>query len=335
MIKEFIQKIPKAELLIHIEGSLEPELMLALAKRNKVKLPFSTPEEIRNAYQFQDLKSFLEIYYAGMKVLLTEQDFYDLTYAYLEKAAAQNIRHTEISFDPQAHMERGVELQTVVTGMHRAALDAEKQFKISTHLIMCFMRELSVDDAQQILLKALEFKDWIVAIGLDSTEMNHPPEKFSEVFARAREYGFSTVAAAGENGPAEYIWQAIDMLKVSRIGYGVHCVDDADLMSRLAMIKIPISVCPISNVKLGIVKAMKQHPLKKMLSEGLCVTINSDDPAYFKAYANENYLVAQDALHFDKAEIYEMVRNSFLSSFLDHNQQAKYLAELEKFYHAG
>ncbi|MDR3478497.1 MAG: adenosine deaminase [Gammaproteobacteria bacterium] len=331
-MKEFIQNMPKAELQVHIEGTLEPELLFELAKRNKVELPYATLEDAKKAMPYQNLPSFLVSYYANLKVLLTEQDFYDLTLAYLEKAASQNIRHTEISFDAQAHLNRGISLSTVMVGMHRAMQDAEQKCKISSGLILCFMRDLSEDDAQKVLLEALEFKDWIMAIGLDSSEMNNPPEKFKNVFDRAREYGFLTVAAAGEVGPAEYIWQAIDVLHVSRIDYGIHCVEDPDLMSRLVMKKIPISVCPVSNVKLGIIKSMQKHPLKKMLEEGLCVTINSDDPAYFHAYLNENFLAAQAGLSFHKDEIYEMARNAFLSSFLDNDKKEKYLLELDHYY---
>lgn len=331
MMREFIQSLPKAELLVHLEGTLEPEMLLNLAKRNKIKLPFTTPEEIQKAYQFQNLKMFLEVYYAGIKVLMTENDFYDLTMAYLEKAAAQNVRHAEISFDPQAHLERGITFDTVIRGIYRAQQDAEKKFSISVHIIMCFMRELTTESAEAVLLKAVEYKDWIVAVGLDSSEMHNPPEKFTELFARAREYGFLTVASAGEAGPPEYIWQAIDKLKVSRVGYGIRCVEDYDLMSRMAMSKIPISVCPISNIKLGVIKMMRQHPLRKMFDEDLCVTINSDNPGYFRAYINENYSAVQEALHFDKNEIYEMAKNSFLASFLDYSKQEEYLKELEQF----
>jgi adenosine deaminase len=332
MMKEFIQNMPKAELQVHLEGTLEPELLFELAKRNKVELAYATVEEARKAIPYQNLPSFLINYYANLKVLLTEQDFYDLTWAYLEKAASQHIRHAEISFDAQAHLNRGINLTTVMTGIHRAMQDAEQKLKITAGLILCFMRDLSEDDAQEVLLQALEFKDWITAIGLDSSEMHNPPEKFKNVFDRAREYGFLTVAAAGETGPAEYIWQAIDVLHVSRIDYGINCVEDTDLMSRLAMKKIPISVCPVSNIKLGIIKSMQKHPLKKMLAEGLLVTISSDDPAYFRAYLNENFLAAQAGLNFHKDEIYEMVRNSFLASFLESDQKEKYLQELKEYY---
>jgi adenosine deaminase len=323
MMKEFIEKIPKAELLVHIEGTLESPLLQKLAAQNKVILPAH--------FTFNNLASFQELYYSCIKVLVTENDFYELTLSYLEKAAAQNILHTEISFDPQAHLERGIAFETVINGLQRAIQEAKKKYAISATLILCFLRELSVEAAQEILLKALEFKDWIVAIGLDSLEMKSPPEKFSELFARAREYGFMTIAAAGETGPAEFIWQAMDTLKVSRINYALNCIDDIDLMSRLALTKIPVSVCPVSSVKLGLIQNMRQHPLKKMYDEGMCITINSDNPGYFKANLTDNYLLAQSTLRMDKNEIYEIVKNSFTASFLDHNKQEKFLYELDKF----
>jgi len=332
MIEQFIEQIPKAELQVHIEGTLEPELMLRLAQKNGITLPYSSVDEIRRAYQFQNLPSFLSTYYAGLKVLVTEQDFYDLTWDYLQKAVAQNIRHVEISFDAQAHLARGISFATIVTGIHKAIEAAEKQFTLSALLIMCLMRDLSEDAAQQVLLQAQEFKHWIVAVGLDSAELHHPPEKFKDVFARAREYGFFTVAAAGEEGPAEYIWQALDVLKVSRIGYAIHCVDDPDLMGRLNHTATPLTICPVSNVRLGLVKSLKVHPLKKMLQEGLFVTINSDNPAYFAANLTQNFLAVHAALKFTKAEIFEMVKNAFNASFLDQEKKEKYIAELDKFY---
>jgi adenine deaminase len=334
MIKEFIEKIPKAELLVHIEGTLEPELRLQLAKRNNIKLPFASVDEIKKSYQWQNLQEFLKIYYTGLEVLQTEQDFYDLTYAYLKKCAQQNVRHTEISFDPQAHLKRGIAFVTVVTGIFRATQAAQKEFNLSSQLIMCILRDMSAEDARQILLKGYEFKDWIVAIGLDSAEKNNPPDKFSEVFALAREYGFFVVAAAGEEGPPEYIWQALDDLQVSRIGYAVRCMEDADLVNRLIMTATPLSICPISNVKLGVVKSLRQHPLKRMLEQGLCVTINSDNPAYFNAYLTDNFLAASEALKFNKKQIYELVKNSFMASFLDHEKKLKLIQELDKYFNS-
>jgi adenosine deaminase len=265
-------------------------------------------------------------------VLVTADDFYVLTLAYLRKAASQNVRHAEISFDAQAHLERGVKFETIITGMTRACLEAKKEWNISTNLIMCFLRNLSEDAAQRVLLQAVEFKDSITAVGLDSAEMNNPPEKFQAVFDLAREYGFYTVVSAGEEGPPEYIWQALDILKASRIGYAVRCVEDPDLMNRLTLTGTPLSICPVSNLKLKVVKSMQQHPLKKMLEQGLCVTISSDDPAYFGAYVNENFTAASAALKFRKADVYEMAKNSFMASFLESEKKEKLLKELDKFY---
>lgn len=332
LIDEFIKKIPKAELNMHIEGSLEPTLMLELAKRHQIKLPFSTVSEAQQYYQFTDLTSFLNLYYQSLQVLVDEQDFYDLTWAYLKKASEQNIRHAEIFFDPQAHLDRGVKFATFIQGMYKALQVGQKELGITAHLIMCFMRNLSESYAQEVFAQALEYKDWIVAVGLDSSEIDNPPEKFKEVFARARDEGFLTVAVAGEVGPPEYIWQAIDVLKVSRIDHGVACMQDPDLVTRLAATQIPLTVCPISNVKLDIFPNMRQHPLKKMYEEGLCVTVNSDDPAYFNAYLNENFIAVNAALKLNKIIIVELVKNSFNASFLDHNRKEKLLNEIDKFY---
>lgn len=332
MINEFIQGIPKAELHIHIEGSLEPELLFQLAKKNKIKLPYASIEDVHKAYQFQNLQSFLDIYYGGMKVLITEQDFYDLTWAYLQRAAKENIKHTEIFFDPQAHLDRGIAFETVVNGIHHALQEGEKQLHISSHLIMCFLRDLSVESAQSVLDQAIPFKDKIIAIGLDSAEKNNPPVKFKDVFDKARANGFLTVAHAGEEGPAEYIWEALDILKVSRIDHGVRCLEDPDLVAHLIASKTPLTVCPLSNVKLQVFKSMRQHPLKKMLLEGLCVTVNSDDPAYFGGYVNENFIAANAALKLTKAEIVELVKNSFMASFLEYEKKQALIKSVEQFY---
>jgi adenosine deaminase len=274
----------------------------------------------------------LDLYNAGMQVLVKSEDFYELTLAYLRKAASQNVRHAEISFDAQAHLERGVKLETMIMGMTRAFQEAQKEWQISANLILCFLRNLTEDAAQKVLLQAVEFKDSIAAVGLDSVEMNNPPEKFKAVFDLAREYGFYTVVSAGEDGPPEYIWQALDVLKASRIGYAVRCVEDPDLMNRLNLTATPLTICPVSNVKLQVVKSMQQHPLKKMLEQGLCVTISSDDPAYFGAYVNENFSAASAAMKFRKADVYEMAKNSFLASFLESSKKEKLLSELDKFY---
>lgn len=332
MLEQFIQNIPKAELHMHIEGSLEPELMFVLAKRNNISLPYESIEAAHEAYNFQDLQSFLNIYYAGMKVLITEQDFYDLTWTYLEKAVSQNIRHAEIFFDPQAHISRGISFETVVTGIHKALEAGERTLGISTHLIMCFLRDLSADDAEQVLELAVPFKHWIIAIGLDSAEQNNPPEKFQAVFDKARLYGFLTVAHAGEEGPPEYIWQALDLLKVSRIDHGVRCMEDPALVARLIAEQIPLTVCPLSNLKLRVVDNMKDHPIIKMLENDLCVTVNSDDPAYFGGYVNENFIAINNTLGVSKLTVYALAKNSFVASFLDNNAKQKYLAELDDFY---
>ena len=279
--KTFIQEMPKAELHIHIEGSLEPEIMFELAARNEVSLRYASVEEARRAYNFSDLQSFLDLYYEGMRVLLHEQDFYDLTRAYLERVATQNVRHTEIFFDPQAHTSRGVSFETVITGIRRALVDAGQRLDVSSELIMCFLRHLSAEEAEETLQESLPFGDWIVGVGLDSSEVGHPPEDFKAVFDRARERGLLTVAHAGEEGPPEYIWQALDDLKVSRIDHGVRCVEDPKLVERLREEQIPLTVCPLSNVKLRVFDSIQDHNLKRMMDLGLCVTANSDDPAYF------------------------------------------------------
>jgi adenine deaminase len=329
MLKRLIERIPKAELHIHIEGSLEPELMFELARRNGLKLPYKSVDDVRKAYEFANLQSFLQLYYQGVCVLVNERDFYDLTWAYLSKAHSQNVRHTEMFFDPQAHTGRGVPFGTVISGIRHALLDARQQFGISSKLVMCFLRDLSEEAAMATLQQALPFKDQIVAVGLDSSEAGHPPEKFSRVFDRAREEGFLTVAHAGEEGPPEYIWQALDTLKVSRIDHGVRCIEDPDLTARLATDGTPLTVCPLSNVKLRVFETIEKHNLKQLLDRGLCVTINSDDPAYFGGYLTENFLAVQKALRLDRADIYRLVRNSFQAAFLRQDEKQVLLDELD------
>lgn len=330
-MKSFIKGLPKAELHIHIEGSLEPELMFELAARNNISLPFGSIEEVRKAYNFSDLQSFLNIYYAGAGVLIKEQDFYDMTWAYLKKAHAQNVRHTEIFFDPQTHTNRGVPFETVINGVHAALVDAEHELELSSKLIMCFLRHLSAAAAAETLEQALPFKDWIVAVGLDSAEVGHPPEKFTTVFDRARALGFRTVAHAGEEGPPEYIWQALDLLKVSRIDHGVRCVEDTRLVERLAAEQTPLTVCPLSNVKLRVFDSIEQHNLKELLGLGLCATVNSDDPAYFGGYMTENFLAVQQALALDRDELQRLVRNSFEAAFLDQAERQRFIQELDSY----
>ena len=331
MMKALIQQIPKAELHIHIEGSLEPELMFELAARNGLRLPFRDLEEVHKAYEFSDLQSFLDIYYQSARVLIGEDDFYDLTLAYFKTAHSKNIRHSEIFFDPQAHTNRGIAFETVITGIHRAMLDAQQQLAISSKLIMCFLRHLSAEAAMTTLRQALPFRDQIVAVGLDSSEVGHPPEKFTKVFERAREEGFFTVAHAGEEGPPEYIWQALDLLKASRIDHGVRCVEDPKLVARLAADQTPLTVCPLSNVKLRVFPTIEQHNLKQLLDYDLCVTVNSDDPAYFGGYVTENFLAVEEALKLGREDIYRLAKNSFQAAFLSQPEKQKLLEELEEY----
>ena len=330
--EDFIQGMPKAELHIHIEGSLEPELMFEIAERNGVSLPYSSVEEARRAYNFSDLQSFLDIYYQSMQVLLHERDFYDLTRAYLQKVSSQNVRHTEIFFDPQAHTDRGVPFETVVSGIHRALVDGERQLGISSKLIMCFLRHLSAESAMKTLRSSLPFGEWIVAVGLDSSEVGHPPEDFEAVFDEAREHGLLTVAHAGEEGPPEYIWQALDDLKVSRIDHGVRCVEDPKLVERLREERIPLTVCPLSNVKLRVFDSIEDHNLKRMLDLGLCVTMNSDDPAYFGGYMDENFHATQEGLHLTRDDIHRLVKNSFQAAFLDAESKQRLSDELDEYF---
>ncbi|MFQ5994610.1 MAG: adenosine deaminase [Acidiferrobacterales bacterium] len=330
-METFIRDLPKAELHIHIEGSLEPELMFELGARNGIPLPFDSVEEVRKAYEFTDLQSFLDIYYEGARVLQTEQDFYDMTLAYLKKAREQGVRHTEIFFDPQTHTERGVTFETVTTGIHRALIDAERDLGVTSNLIMCFLRHLTGEAAMDTLREALPLKDWIIAVGLDSSEVGHPPEKFTAVFDRARKEGFLTVAHAGEEGPPEYIWQALDLLKISRIDHGVRCVEDELLVQRLAREQVPLTVCPLSNVKLRVFDTIEQHNLKQLLHKGLRATVNSDDPAYFGGYVNENFLAVQRGLSLNRDELYQLARNSFEASFLDDKRKQQRLEELDEY----
>ena len=320
-IDSFIRGIPKAELHLHIEGTLEPELMFALAARHGVALPYASVEELRAAYQFDSLQSFLDLYYAGAAVLRDEEDFHALTMAYLRRAHADGVVHVEIFFDPQTHTGRGIPFATVLNGIRRALLDGEAEFGISHRLILCFLRHLSADDAMRTLEQGLAYKDAIVAVGLDSSERGHPPSKFVEVFDRARREGFLTVAHAGEEGPPAYIVEALDLLKVSRIDHGVRCEEDAALVERLVRDRIPLTVCPLSNVKLCVYGNIEQHNLKRLLDRGLCVTVNSDDPAYFGGYVAENYLAVQRGLGLDKAGIAVLAANSIEASFLPPQQK--------------
>lgn len=329
-----IQQIPKAELHLHIEGTLEPELMMKLAQRNNIEIPYKSVDEIRSAYEFSDLQSFLDIYYAAAQVLIEEQDFYDLTWAYLERAAADNVRHVEIFFDPQTHTERGVSFDTVIAGIYRALEDGVSKLDITFELIMCFLRHLSAEEAMTTLEQALPHKNKIRAVGLDSSEVGHPPSKFVAVFDRARKEGLLTVAHAGEEGPPEYIWEALDLLKVERIDHGVRCLEDAALVERLVKEQVPLTVCPLSNIKLRVFDELEDHNLKKLLDAGLCVTINSDDPAYFGGYVGENYLQTQKALHLSADDIRALAKNSFAASFLSDEKRQRHISDIDKI-HCG
>jgi adenosine deaminase len=328
---EFIHKLPKTELHIHIEGSLEPELMFEIGRRNGIVLPYRTVDEVRKAYAFSDLQSFLDIYYQGAQVLCHEQDFYDMTWAYMTRAHAQNVRHAEIFFDPQTHTDRGVTFAEVISGIHRALLDAEQKWGISSKLIMCFLRHLTAQAAMDTLQQALPFKGAIVGVGLDSSERGHPPEKFVRVFDRAREEGLLTVAHAGEEGPPQYIWQAIDLLQVSRIDHGVRCIEDMALVKALKKTQMPLTVCPLSNVKLRVFDNIRDHNLKKLLDLGLCVTVNSDDPAYFGGYIEENYCAVQKAFDLDREAIYRLAHNALKATFLDPERKQKLVDELDNY----
>ena len=312
-----LRAIPKAELHMHIEGSLEPELIFALAQRNGVSIPYPSVEELRKAYAFTNLQSFLDIYYAGASVLLKEQDFYDMAWAYLERAAADNVVHTEMFFDPQTHTARGVPVKTVIDGLHRACVDAGTKLGVSASLILCFLRHLSEEEAFATLEEALPYRDKFIGVGLDSSEVGHPPEKFARVFARCRELGLHLVAHAGEEGPPAYVWSALDVLKVERIDHGVQSSKDPALMQRLAKERIPLTVCPLSNLKLCVFPDLAQHNIKSLLDAGLAVTINSDDPAYFGGYMNENWLQTFAATGLTAAHAWQLAANSFEASFID------------------
>ncbi|WP_281560491.1 adenosine deaminase [Thalassomonas sp. RHCl1] len=328
---DFLTKMPKAELHLHIEGSLEPELMFALAQRNNIPLPYASLDDVRQAYQFENLQDFLDIYYASAAVLITEQDFYDLTWAYLEKCAEQNVVHSEIFFDPQTHTQRGIRFETVINGISRALADGKAQLGISSLLIMCFLRHLSAEEAMQTLVAAGPYKGQLAGVGLDSSELGHPPEKFSQVFAMAAEMGLPAVAHAGEEGPAEYIWNALKLLKVKRIDHGVRCVEDPELVAMLRDNHIPLTVCPLSNTKLKVFEQMSQHNILELLDKGLNVTVNSDDPAYFGGYVNENFVALYQGLAMTRIQAVKLAQNSFNASFLADKEKQALLTRLDDF----
>lgn len=330
-LKRYIELIPKAELHVHIEGTFEPERIFEIAQRNNVPLKYNSVEDLRKAYKFNNLQDFLDIYYGAAKVLLHEQDFYDLTMDYLRKAHANNVVHTEVFFDPQTHTTRGVSFVTVINGITRAMDDAKTEVGVSSKLIMCFLRHLSEKSAMETLESALLHKDKIIAIGLDSSENGHPPSKFFNVFNRVREEGFFVVAHAGEEGPAEYIWEAIDLLEAVRIDHGVSSVDDPGLIEELRDREIPLTVCPLSNLKLKVVENLENIPVKMFLEKGIRVTLNSDDPSYFGGYVNNNYLQTAEALNLSRNDIYTLAKNSFLASFITEKERDVFLEKLLDF----
>jgi adenosine deaminase len=332
-LPEILCRMPKAELHIHIEGSLEPELIFALATRNRVQLPYKTMQELRAAYAFTDLQSFLDIYYAGASVLQREEDFFDLAWAYLQRAKAENIVHAEIFFDPQTHTTRGIPFETVINGLDRAIRRGREDLGLSASLILCFLRHLSEDDAFTVLEDALPFRNKFIGVGLDSSERKNPPEKFAGVFARCREMGLRLVAHAGEEGSAEDIRSALDVLKVERIDHGVHCLDDPQLVARLVQQRIPLTVCPLSNVKLCVFPSLSAHNIGTLLTAGIAATINSDDPAYFGGYLNRNYTATFEALpELGAKEAYQLACNSFQASFVDEGIKEGWIRALDEFF---
>jgi adenosine deaminase len=332
VMEEFINGLPKAELHLHIEGTFEPKLMFDIAKRNHISIPFTSVEEIEVAYAFDCLQDFLDIYYQGAQVLIHEQDFYDLTYSYLEKCAEQNVRHTEIMFDPQTHTERGVPFATVINGIYKACSDAEKNLGISSFLIMSYLRHLSEEMAFATLQQSIPFKDRIKAIGLDSSEKGNPPSKFERVFNASVKEGYVALAHAGEEGNADYVWEAIDILKIQRIDHGNNSLQDPNLVAEIIKRNMALTVCPLSNKALQVVPDLHDHPLKKMMEMGLKVTVNSDDPAYFGGQVNQNYIEIQKALDLTKKDLYELAKNSFSYSLLSKNKKMLYLSELDDYY---
>lgn len=327
----FIKHLPKVELHLHIEGTLEPELMFQLAKRNNVSIPFDNPDQVRDAYQFHNLQSFLDIYYQGANVLIHEQDFYDLTWAYLLKCQQDNVVHTEIFFDPQTHTERGIAFEVIISGITQALNQAEQELGISSQLIMCFLRHLDEDSAFETLKQALPYKDKIIAVGLDSSEKGNPPEKFKHVFQEAINQGFLTVAHAGEEGPAQNISDALSLLGITRIDHGVRCVEDEDLMEQLIAKRTPLTVCPLSNTKLKVFNTMQEHNIVELLRKGLCVTINSDDPAYFGGYMNDNFLAVANAHPLTKNELAQFSINAVEASFISPHAKEDLIAQVRQY----
>jgi adenosine deaminase len=324
-----VRQLPKAELHLHIEGTLEPELMLDLARRNGVKIPYASAREARAAYDFTDLQSFLAIYYGAMSTLTEEGDFHDLTMAYMRKAASQGVVHSEIFFDPQAHTNRGIPFKTVVGGIHRALEEANSSLGMTSSLIMCFLRDLSPDSATQTLDEALRYKSWIKTVGLDSKELGNPPRKFADVFAKAKSEGFMAVAHAGEEAPAECVWEALDVLKISRIDHGYHMFEDGELVKKIVRERIPVTMCPLASIGVGYFKSVAEMPIRKALDVGMVACINSDDPAYFKGYVADNFDTLIDAMPLDERDIVVLAKNSFEASFLSQSEKERHIKRLE------
>jgi len=327
-ILEFIKKSPKAELHMHIEGSLEPELMFALAKRNNIQIPFKSVKDVQKAYNFTNLESFLKIYYESAKVLINEKDFFDLAWAYILKCREDNVVHAEIFFDPQTHTERGINFEIVINGIYKAFKKAEKEFDFSFKIIMCFLRHLDEESGFEVLEQAIKHKDKIYGVGLDSSEVGHPPSKFKKLFKKASENNFIAVAHAGEEGPPEYIWEALNLINVKRIDHGVQCLKDEKLVEVLSKKQIPLTVCPLSNIKLRVFNKLEDHNLKRMLEKNLMVMVNSDDPAYFGGYLNKNLIETQIALNLSKDEVKTLLINSFKSSFLDEGKKKEWISKI-------
>jgi len=331
-LEDFIKGIPKAELHLHLEGTFEPELMFQIADRNRIRLNYPTVEALKRAYSFNNLQEFLDLYYAGANVLVHEQDFYDLTWAYLLKMKEQNVVHTELFFDPQTHTSRGIKFGTIIHGIHQALVDAEKELNIHSRLIMSFLRHLDEASALQVFEESLEYKDWIMGVGLDSSEKGNAPSKFRTVFEKARQNGLVAFAHAGEEGPPEYVREALDLLQVCRIDHGNRSLEDEALVQLLVERKMPLTICPLSNFKLQVVKDLKSHPLKLMMDKGLLVTVNSDDPAYFGGYINENYFAVAQALNLSKEDICLLAKNSFSASLLEDALKQDYIKQTDLFY---
>lgn len=329
-MREFIRALPKVELHLHIEGTLEPELMFELAGRNGVELPYASVEEARAAYRFDDLQSFLDLYYQGARVLLRARDFHDLTWAYLERCHAENVVHTEIFFDPQTHTDRGVPFEAVIEGIADALEDGRRRLGISSELILCFLRHLPEEDAMRTLEAAIPYRDRFIGIGLDSAEAGHPPEKFERVFRQAREAGLLTVAHAGEEGPADYIWQALERLEVARVDHGVRCTEDPRLVEHLRERRIPLTVCPLSNVRLRVFEDMSEHNIAELLDRGLCVTLNSDDPAYFGGYMEANFVAVQEVFGLDRGQLVQLSRNAVEAAFVSEVRRAELYRAIDR-----